>query len=35
MRYDTNTPRVEDSRWHKMQLKEILSFGFNYTFGMI
>ncbi len=33
MRYDTQTPRVEDSRWHKFQFKEILSIGFNYTFG--
>lgn len=35
MRYDTSTPRVDDSRWHKLQMKEILSFGFNYTFGTV
>lgn len=33
MRYDTQTPRVADSHWHKFQFKEILSIGFNYTFG--
>lgn len=32
MRYDTQSPRIDDSRWHKFQLKEILSFGFSYTF---
>lgn len=35
MRYDTSTPAVEDSRWHKLQLKEILSFGFAYKFSTI
>lgn len=30
LRYDTQTPAVLDSRWHKLQLKEILSFGFAY-----
>ncbi len=34
LRYDSSTPRVDDTRWHKLQLKEILSFGFNYTFGV-
>lgn len=34
MRYDTTTPRVDDSRWHKFQLKEIFSFGFAYHFGV-
>lgn len=34
MRYDTQTPRIEGSNWHKFQLKEILSIGFNYTFGV-
>lgn len=33
MRYDTQTPYVEDSKWHKFQLKEILSLGFSYKFG--
>ena len=35
MRYDTSTPRIEDSKWHKFQFKEILSFGFNYVFSTI
>ncbi|MCM1519249.1 MAG: DUF3078 domain-containing protein [Lachnoclostridium sp.] len=34
-RYDSSTPRLADSRWHKMQLKEILSFGFSYSFSSI
>ncbi len=33
MRYDSSTPAVEDSDWHKFQLKEILSFGFAYKFS--
>lgn len=33
-RYDTSTPHVEDSRWSKLQLKEIFSFGFSYHFGV-
>ena len=33
MRYDTSTPKVEDSNWHKFQFKEIFSFGFAYHFG--
>lgn len=32
LRYDSSTPRVEGSKWHKLQLKEILSFGFAYSF---
>lgn len=35
MRYDTTTPRADDSNWHKFQLKEIFSFGFAYHFGTI
>lgn len=33
-RYDTATPRIEDEpHWHKLQVKEILSFGFAYKFN--
>lgn len=35
MRYDTTNPRVEDTHWHKLQLKEILSFGIAYNFSSI
>ncbi len=31
LRYDSTTDRIENSNWHKLQLKEILSFGFAYT----
>jgi len=30
MRYDSTTPRFEESKWHKWQVKEVLSIGFNY-----
>lgn len=30
LRYDTSTPRIDDRKWHKLQVKEILSFGFSY-----
>lgn len=33
MRYDSTTPSLEDSDWHKFMLKEILSFGFTYKFN--
>ena len=33
LRYDSQTPRISDSRWHKWQLKEIFSFGFAYKFA--
>lgn len=33
MRYDTDTPTIEGSKWRKFQMKEILSFGFSYTFS--
>lgn len=33
MRYDSTSPVIEDTDWHKFQLKEILSFGFTYKFG--
>ncbi|MCM1293183.1 MAG: DUF3078 domain-containing protein [Bacteroides sp.] len=35
MRYDTSSPAIEGSKWHKFQLKEIFSFGFAYHFGTI
>lgn len=35
LRYDSHSPRLDDSRWHHWQLKEILSFGFAYRFGII
>lgn len=35
LRYDTQTPGSIDYRWHKLQLKEILSFGFAYTVGTL
>ncbi len=34
-RYDSTTPRTDDPSWHKLQLKEILSFGFAYKFSSI
>lgn len=34
-RYDTATPRTENIHWHKLQLKEILSFGVTYKFSTI
>ncbi len=33
LRYDSSTPSIDDSKWHKWQLKEILSFGFAYKFN--
>ncbi len=35
LRYDSQTSAVEDSKWHKLQLKEILSFGFAYRFATV
>lgn len=36
LRYDSQTPRPEEgTRWHKWQVKEILSFGLNYNFATI
>lgn len=35
LRYDSHAPRIDDSKWHRWQLKEILSFGFAYSFGLI
>lgn len=34
-RYDSTTPRTEDPSWHKLQIKEILSFGVTYKFSSI
>ncbi|MDE6378605.1 MAG: hypothetical protein K2K72_07665 [Duncaniella sp.] len=33
MRYDSSSPVVEDTDWHKFMMKEILSFGFTYKFA--
>lgn len=33
MRYDTTSPVIEDTDWHKFMLKEVLSFGFTYKFN--
>lgn len=35
LRYDSSTKRVEGTKWHRWQLKEILSFGFNYKFSSL
>lgn len=35
LRYDSSTPRIEGSKWHRWQLREILSFGFAYTFATV
>lgn len=35
LRYDSSTKKLEDSKWHRWQLKEILSFGFAYKFNSI
>lgn len=35
LRYDSTTPRSDDRRWHKLQVKEILSFGISYAFSSI
>ncbi len=34
-RYDSSTPRCDDPSWHKLQIKEILSFGVTYKFSSI
>lgn len=34
-RYDTSTPRCDDPSWHKLQIKEIFSFGVTYKFSSI
>lgn len=35
LRYDSTTPRIDDSNWHYWQFKEILSLGFSYKFSTI
>jgi len=35
LRYDTQTPYVEDTNWKKLQIKEIFSIGFAYKFSSI
>lgn len=35
LRYDSSTKKLEDTKWHQWQLKEILSFGFSYKFNSI
>lgn len=35
LRYDSSTERLDDTRWHRWQLKEILSFGVSYKFSTI
>lgn len=35
IRYDSTTPACTDPGWHKLQVKEILSFGITYKFSSI
>ena len=35
LRYDSQTPKIEGSKWHDWQMKEILSFGFAYKFATV
>ncbi len=35
MRYDTDTPYVENTKWKNFQMTEILSIGFTYNFATI
>lgn len=35
LRYDSQTPVTADSRWKKLQVKEIFSIGFSYKFATI
>lgn len=35
LRYDSSTPTASFPNWHKWQLREILSFGFSYTFATV
>ncbi|MDE6266299.1 MAG: DUF3078 domain-containing protein [Muribaculaceae bacterium] len=33
LRYDSQTKAIDDSKWHKWQLREVLSFGLSYKFS--
>lgn len=33
LRYQSDTPRIEDTKWQKWQLKEVISIGFAYKFS--
>ena len=33
LRYQSDAKKIEDTRWNKWQLKEILSIGFSYRFS--
>ncbi|MBD5307807.1 MAG: DUF3078 domain-containing protein [Bacteroides sp.] len=35
LRFDTQSPRLPDTDWHRFQFKEIFSFGFAYKFSTI
>lgn len=35
LRYDSSTRKLADTKWHRWQLKEILSFGFAYKFDSL
>lgn len=36
LRYDSSTPRIADEpKWHKLQVKEIISIGFSYKFSSL
>lgn len=35
IRYDSTTPPCDDPHWHKLQVKEILSFGVSYKFSSL
>jgi hypothetical protein len=35
VRYQSDTPHIENSKWQKWQVKEILSIGFSYKFSRI
>lgn len=35
LRYDSTTPRCDDPSWHKLQIKEVLSFGLTYRFSSL
>lgn len=35
LRYDSMSGRRDDTKWHKWQLREVLSFGFTYKFGRL